>query len=770
MAHAVSTILPAARRAAGALSIKARVIGGIVLLLAVFIGVLAMSILLSQHEQDSVAELDYSERIHDAYHEAEHETTLVNLLLTSFVITGSDQLSQEIRASVATVEEKLTEARSLERLRGEQDITHVNDEAELAELDEMLAAASAISDGTEQLTTLRASGDVTGARQALDAVSDDLLSLGSSIGEAAELEARELTDYRSRDASARNLTLRLQIVTALVGTAVAIIMATVFSRSILKPLNTLRKTARAIASGDLTARVPQTGPREFADLGSDLDVMKDELLSLTKKQELVDALRESEDAAQHMAQHDALTGLPNRALFQDRLSRALDQAGRTKEKVAVMFLDIDRFKLVNDSAGHAQGDELLKDAGARLARQIREGDSVARIGGDEFAILLPSIARIDDAADLAQRILEDFRRPWALGGRDMIATASIGVCLYPDDGEDTETLLQNAETAMYRAKEQGNQFQLYAPGMNATIMERVALENDLRSGLEREEFVLYYQPQTNIRSGQVVGAEALVRWQHPWRGLVLPGDFISVAEGSDLIWSLDEWVLRTACVQNKTWQNAGLPSVTVAVNLSARHIQTQGLATWVAQALADSGLDPRHLELEITETAAMADAERSVAVLTELRALGVQIAVDDFGTGYSSLSYLKRLPITTVKIDRSFVSDLDVDDHSRTIVSAIITLAHSLGFDVTAEGVETKEQLALLKEYGCDTYQGFLFSKPWPAAAFEEIFRNQRPASRPVTSSLEPAGSPEGTSALISDGLGAKPLTEIAGTPKEEGI
>ncbi len=739
MAHTVSTILPAALRAAGALSITARVVGGFALLLLVFTNVLAASIMLSQRQQAAMDQLTFSLRTHDAYHEAGHEATATDRLVARLALTGNRQLLPELRTGIATVEERLTEARSHELARGEQDIPGVDDTGELTELDEMLVAVSAISGAIEQFATLPASDDVAGTRQALDAVSDDLSSLESSIVVAAELEGLEAAEYQDLANRSRRLTTTLHVIAALLGGTVAIIMATAVSLSILRPLNALRRTARAIAAGDLEARVPRDGPRELADLGSDFDVMKKELLSLTKKQELVDALRESKDAVQHMANHDALTGLPNRVLFRDRLSLAVAQARRTKEKTAVMLLDIDRFKFVNDTAGRLQGDELLKGAGDRLARQVREGDTVARIGADEFAILLPSLAEVDNAVGFAKRILEDFRRPWALDGHEMLATASIGVSLYPDDGEDADTLLQNADTAVYRAKEHGDQFQLYTAGMNATMMERMALEDDLRRAFEREEFVLYYQPQANVGSGRVVGSEALIRWQHPSRGLVPPGDFISIAEDSDLILSLDEWVLRTACAQNRTWQDAGLPPITVAVNLSARHIQTDGLTEWIARALADSGLAPCHLELEITETAAMADAERSVAVLTELRALGVRIAIDDFGTGYSSLSYLKRLPVTTVKIDRSFVSDLDADDHSRAIVSAIISLSHGLGFDVVAEGVETEDQLALLKAYGCETYQGFIFSRPRPAAEIEEIFRRQRSGSRPVTLSPETA-------------------------------
>ncbi|TEU00418.1 MAG: EAL domain-containing protein, partial [Dehalococcoidia bacterium] len=441
--------------------------------------------------------------------------------------------------------------------------------------------------------------------------------------------------------------------------------------------------------------------------------------------------RRAEETIRHLAYHDALTDLPNRALFQDRLTIALAQARRKKRMVAVLYLDLDHFKVVNDTVGHGKGDKLLQRVGERLTTLVREGDTVARVGGDEFTLLFPEVAGVEDAAEIAERVLKAFQQPWTLDGHEFHVTTSVGIAMYPNDGEDAESLLQNADTAMYRAKEQGrNNYQLYTPAMNARIVERLALENSLRSGLERGEFVVYYQPQVNIRTGQVVGLEALLRWQHPERGLVLPAEFIPVAEETGLILPLGEWVLRTACAQNKAWQEAGLPPLRVAVNLSARQFQQRSLIDMVAQVLQETGMDPHWLALEITEGVAMQDVDFTIAMLRGLREMGIQIAIDDFGTGYSSLSYLKRFPIDAVKIDRSFVRDLTVDPNDAAIATTVITMAHNLKLSVIAEGVETEEQLAFLRRHRCDEMQGFLFSKAVPAKAIEKIARTDRRRAR----------------------------------------
>ncbi len=442
-------------------------------------------------------------------------------------------------------------------------------------------------------------------------------------------------------------------------------------------------------------------------------------------QSLVNRRRRAEESANYLAYHDSLTGLPNRALLMDRLALALAQARRSGQMLAVMFLDLDRFKVVNDTLGHAEGDGLVRSVGARLAALLREGDTVARVGGDEFTLLVSGIPGAEGAAEVAERVLADLRRPQVLRGQEFLITVSIGIALYPDDGEDAETLLRNADIAMYRAKEQGrDSYQLFTPAMNARIMERLAWERGLRRALELGEFVVHYQPMANMDTGRIVGVEALVRWQHPERGLIPPGDFIPLAEETGFIVPLGEWVLRTACAQNKAWQQAGLPPVRVAVNLSARQFHL-GLVDCVSRVLAETGLEARFLDLEITEGTAMRDPEVTVEVLHQFGEMGIRVSIDDFGSGYSSLSSLKNFPLQSLKIDRGFVRDLASDSNDAAITSAIIAMAHSLKLDVTAEGVETEEQMAFLRQRHCDDFQGFLLARPMPAAALAKMLARE---------------------------------------------
>ncbi|MCH8921085.1 MAG: EAL domain-containing protein, partial [Chloroflexi bacterium] len=434
--------------------------------------------------------------------------------------------------------------------------------------------------------------------------------------------------------------------------------------------------------------------------------------------------KQAEETIKHLAYHDALTNLANRTMFEDRLAVTLAQARRKGRMAAVMFLDLDQFKVVNDTVGHALGDRLLQSVAERLTGLVRDGDTVARVGGDEFTLLLAEVERVEEVAEVAERVLDALRQPWVLNGHEFRITTSIGIAMFPSDGEDADSLLSNADTAMYRAKDQGrDNYKLYTPAMNARIVERLALENSLRHGLERGEFLVYYQPQVDIASGKIVGMEALVRWQHPERGLVFPAEFIPVAEETGLIVPLGEWVLRTACAQNKAWQEAGFPPMRVAVNLSARQFQQRDLIEEVDVVLKETGLEARWLQLEITEGMAMQDVESNIAVLRKLREMGVQIAIDDFGTGHSSLSYLSRLPIDVIKIDQSFIQDLTTDPNDAAIARSIIVMAHNLKLKVIAEGVETEEQLAFLKKRRCDEMQGYLFSKPAPAEAFEEMLK-----------------------------------------------
>ncbi len=422
-----------------------------------------------------------------------------------------------------------------------------------------------------------------------------------------------------------------------------------------------------------------------------------------------------------LAHFDALTGLPNRLLFLDRLNQTMAQAHRNERLVAVMLLDLDRFKAINDTLGHTMGDLLLKSVAERLAQCVREDDTVARLGGDEFTVLLPEIRYIQDAAAVAQKILDALALPFILDGHEVFIGTSIGISLYPFD-EELSALLRNADTAMYEAKQNGgNTYQFYTAEMSTASLRRLSLEGALRRALERGEFVLHYQPQIDLARGEIVGAEALVRWRHPDLGLLGPMEFIPLAEENGLIIPLGEWVLRTACAQNRAWQTAGLPPIRVTVNLSVRQFHQKNLADIVARILEQTGLDAQRLELEITESCLMQNTQTTVTLLTELNRLGVRISIDDFGTGYSSLAYLKRFPIDTLKIDRSFVCDIDTDPDDAAIVKAIIALAQSLEMHVIAEGVETRNQLEFLRTYQCNEIQGYLVSPPLPAGDFAEL-------------------------------------------------
>jgi diguanylate cyclase (GGDEF)-like protein/PAS domain S-box-containing protein len=437
------------------------------------------------------------------------------------------------------------------------------------------------------------------------------------------------------------------------------------------------------------------------------------------------ASQRAEKQIKHLAYHDTLTGLPNRVLFHDRLQQALSQAARKEHIMGVMFLDLDRFKIINDTLGHDVGDELLKAVSQRLKNCIRQGDTVVRLGGDEFTIILPIIGKAEDAAFVAQKILTTLAEPFLLNHQELHITSSIGISLYPNDGEDTQTLIKNADIAMYRAKDLGkNNYQFYTADINSRALESITLENALRHALERDELLLHYQPKIDIRSGRIVGVEALVRWRHPEFGLVPPDKFIPLAEETNLIIPIGEWVLRTACEQGSRWRERGLPAWRMAVNLSARQFRHKNLLKPIFRILRETGFDPHHLELEITESLIMQGAGQTIAILEELDEAGIHLSLDDFGTGYSSLSYLKRFPIDTVKIDSSFVRDIHTDPNDAAITSAIIAMAHSLKLSVIAEGVETEEQLAFLRERGCDEYQGFLFSRPLPAEEMERLARS----------------------------------------------
>ena len=423
----------------------------------------------------------------------------------------------------------------------------------------------------------------------------------------------------------------------------------------------------------------------------------------------------AEEQIKHLAYHDALTNLPNRLLFKDRLTVALSHAHRENSRLAVLFLDLDRFKVINDSLGHNIGDQLLQAVAARVQACVRESDTVARLGGDEFTVLLPRLQRSDDAAPIAQKIIEAIRHPFHIEGREFFTTTSIGISLFPEDGTDAEALIKNADTAMYQAKELGrDNYQLFNAMVNAKALQRITIEHGLRKALVNDEFAVHYQPIFDLRSGRVTGTEALLRWSHPEMGAIPPGTFIPLAEATGAMIPIGGWALREAVRQARTWYDAGHKSLTVAVNLSVTQLQQPDLVQRVREILDETQLPAQLLELEITESSAMLNPEMSVRTLYELKKLGLRVSLDDFGTGHSSLSYLKRFPIDTLKIDQSFVHDITTDPDTAAIVEAIIAMAHSLRLKVIAEGVEFDEQANFLRKHGCDQMQGFLIKPPVP--------------------------------------------------------
>jgi predicted signal transduction protein with EAL and GGDEF domain len=458
----------------------------------------------------------------------------------------------------------------------------------------------------------------------------------------------------------------------------------------------------------------------------------------------VTELKEAEQRIHNLAYYDGTTGLPNRHFFMERLQQSLAHARRYHRQLGVLSLDLDQFKRINDTLGHKAGNELLIAVSGRLSGVVRGSDlvshedgapgsgveaveTIARLDGDEFSLLIAELAHYHDAAKVARRLLDELRKPFGVAGQEVFVSASIGLALYPLDGEDGETLIKNAGAAMHFAKDQGrDNYQFYSRAMNATALEKLSLESQLRKALERDELLLHFQPKLSAITGAVAGVEALIRWKHPELGMVPPSQFIPVAEETGLIVAIGDWVLETACRQNQAWQKAGYPPVHVAVNIASPHFRQGGLMDSVARALRETGLGPEWLELEVTESMLMQGVDAQGVDLTldtlfKLKDMGVRLAIDDFGTGYSSLAYLKRFPLDTLKIDRSFVKDLPRDAEDAAIAKAIIAMAHSLRLAVVAEGVETDQQLAFLRQHGCDLVQGFLFSRPVPAEEFAAL-------------------------------------------------
>jgi diguanylate cyclase (GGDEF)-like protein/PAS domain S-box-containing protein len=445
----------------------------------------------------------------------------------------------------------------------------------------------------------------------------------------------------------------------------------------------------------------------------------------------ISARKRAEERVEYLATHDGLTGLPNRAMFGQLLSLAVEMSHRYGRKFAVLFIDLDRFKVINDTLGHEAGDVLLREMAARLRECLRASDVVARLGGDEFVVLVQEVADVGQVNAVARSILSAAMKPIVILGQECRVTASIGVCMHPEEGQDDQSVMKNADMAMYLAKSEGkNTYQFYSSRMKNHSIERLALETNLRRALELKELALHYQAKVSFKTGEITGVEALLRWHSPQLGTVPPVQFIPLAEETGLIVPIGAWVMRTACEQNVAWQKAGLPPVTMSVNLSMRQLNDEGLAREIEAVLRETGMDPSLLELEITETTIMHNADRAERILSTIKALGVKLAIDDFGTGYSSLSHLKRFPIDTLKVDRSFIREIPSDAEDRAIAEAIIAMGKTLSLTVVAEGVETPEQQSFLSERACDEMQGYYFSTPVPADEFAGLLRNHSPSPR----------------------------------------
>jgi diguanylate cyclase (GGDEF)-like protein len=493
----------------------------------------------------------------------------------------------------------------------------------------------------------------------------------------------------------------------------------------------LRENAVGVREGTATAREREIRAAELTPGTPDEHISMLQqanarlIVSSIEAQKLAEQVQTAKDQLDHMAHHDVLTDLPNRILLHDRLKQAIELARRQGRQLAVLFMDLDQFKHINDSLGHAVGDQLLRSVARRLTGCVRHSDTISRQGGDEFVLLLPNIEHAEDAALAAQKMLAAITLPHRIDQHDLHSSVSIGISIYPDDGQDAETLIKNADTAMYHAKESGRDtYKFFEQSLNVRAVQRQSIEASLRRALEGQEFVLYYQPKINLHSGKIVGVEALIRWQHPKRGLLLPAQFVPIAEDCGLILPIGRWVLREACRQARAWRQAGLPPITVAVNTSAIEFRARDFLENIRAALEETHLEPHYLELELTESILMRDAGSTDVMLHALADLGVKLAIDDFGTGYSSLSYLNKFPIDTLKIDRTFVHQITSNPDDAAIVSAVISLGKSLKLRVIAEGVETPEQYAFLLTQHCDEGQGYYFGRPVPAGEFAGLLAN----------------------------------------------
>ena len=554
-----------------------------------------------------------------------------------------------------------------------------------------------------------------------------------------ELHARAVRDkgatHNDAEAKARVAVWTICIA-MLMASLLGIAIAMIISRHIATSVRECLIFASRVAGGDLSIRLPPKGETEFGVLAAALNAMTGELQERESALKLSNALLQEEgrghqiaaERVEYLAYYDSLTTLPNRGMFSKLLNHAIALAHRDGMQLAVLFLDLDHFKNINDTLGHQAGDLLLQEVGKRLRGCLRESDTVARLGGDEFVVLLTALQDPAYTELVARKILAAVSKPFVVLGQEFLLTTSIGVSVFPKGGADEQTLMKNADIAMYKAKAEGkNNFQLYSEALTATSSERLALESSLRRALEHDKFVIHYQPKMDARSAAIVGVEALIRWHHPRLGVVAPGGFLSLAEETGLIVSIGKWVLKTACVQNMAWRERGLPALTVAVNLSRRQFFDEGLLRDTMSILGEARMSPEWLELEIAESTVMQDVEKAMVTLKALKALGVRVAIDGFGAGYSSLTTLSRFPIDTIKIDGSFVRGLCDHAESRRVADAIIAMGRTLSLTVIAEGVETKEQADFLRARACDELQGLYFSKAVSADELTELLEAQLP-------------------------------------------
>jgi diguanylate cyclase (GGDEF)-like protein len=664
------------------------------------------------------------------------------------------------------------------RLKVEQALTELraqsgNDAAEIAHIDSLIARHAGFADVDQQVIDAIRANDLGRALElasdsGLTQASDEFLGdLRASIDRArAELQAGQVEQQNAGESA-------LKWSLGIGATCAVLVLLVCFAghNGIGRPLLRASEATRAIARGELSVRVPVSGPTELANLAEDVNSMADALIKrsdelnayLSKDLEqrtadleranadllrevddrrraeealarALEAERELEKQLRHQAFHDPLTGLANRARFMDRLEHALERAARSRRSVAILFMDIDDFKSVNDSLGHSAGDRLLMHVAERIAQHVRPGDTAARFGGDEFAMLLEEGVVSDDAIIVAERVTAALREPTTLEEKEVFVRASIGIAI-ADAGDAPEEILRRADVAMYVAKAQGKgRFAIYDESMEESIVGRLELAGELQRAVERQEFVIHYQPSVSLIDSSIVGVEALLRWQHPMRGLLYPADFITVAEETGLILPIGAWVLREACVQAHRWQLefGSDPPLTLAVNISARQVHQPGLRDIVAEALRDSGLPAASLVLEITETLMMQDAELSIERLAELKSLGIRLAIDDFGTGYSSLSYLRKFPVDILKIDKSFVDGVSRQGKEQELAQSIIELGQTLKLEIVAEGVEHPEQLGWLRSRKCDMGQGFFFSEAVEPDELTRLLRDGGRAERDV--------------------------------------